>query len=119
MNACNHRTDDRPPILSRKGYDEASVFTPEALLREARRQKGIATGDVPEICILDPDGDIVEHVTATGSAGRHASWACYHTHLNARPVLCVAHVANHMGRSRVTSKRAPPTGPSHRSASSS
>ena len=83
MTAEHDRSDDRPPILSRKGYEEASVFTPEALLREARRQKGMATGDVPEICILDPDGDIVEHLTATGSADRHPSWACYHTHLHA------------------------------------
>ena len=83
MNAWHDRTDDRPPILSRKRYDEASVFTPEALLREARRQKDMATADVPEICILDPDGDIVAHLAATGSAGRHASWACYHTHLYA------------------------------------
>jgi len=83
MTAAHDRSDDRPPILSRKGYEEASGFTPEALLREARRQKGMATGDVPEICILDPDGDIVEHLTATGSADRHPSWACYHTHLHA------------------------------------
>ncbi len=82
MTAEHDRNDDRPPILLRKGYDEASVFTPEALLREARRQKGMATGDVPEICILDPDGDIVEHLTATGSADRHPSWACYHTRLH-------------------------------------
>jgi hypothetical protein len=74
VTAEHDRSDDRPPILSRKGYDEVSVFTPEALLREARRQKDMATGDVPEICILDPDGDIVAHLAASGSAGRHASW---------------------------------------------
>ena len=83
MTAERDRSDDRPPILSRKGYEEASVFTPEALLREARRQKGMATGEVPEICLLDPDGDIVEHLTATSSADRHPSWACYHTNLHA------------------------------------
>jgi hypothetical protein len=83
VTAEHDRSDDRPPILSRKGYDEVSVFTPEALLREARRQKDMATGDVPEICILDPDGDIVAHLAASGSAGRHASWACYHTNLYA------------------------------------
>ena len=71
MNAWHDRTDDRPPILSRKRYDEASVFTPEALLREARRQKGIATGDVPEICILDPDGDIVAAREASGKRARY------------------------------------------------
>ncbi len=83
MNAPQDRRDGRPPILSRKRFDEASVFTPEALLREARRQKEMVAGDVPEICILDPDGDIVAHLAATGSADRHPSWACYHTHLHA------------------------------------
>src|SRR5579863_9171246 len=47
-----------PPILSHKRYDASSAFTPESLLREARRQKGLSNVAVPEICILDPDGDI-------------------------------------------------------------
>jgi uridine phosphorylase len=36
---------------------------------------------VPEVCILDPDGDIVRHLRATGRAERAADWACYHTDL--------------------------------------
>ena len=35
------------------------MFSPDALLREARRQKGLAPLDVPAVCILDPDGDIL------------------------------------------------------------
>ena len=70
-----------PPILSHKHYGAASAFTPENLLREARRQKGLSTAAVPEICILDPDGDIVRHLLATGHADRHTGWACYHTDL--------------------------------------
>ena len=46
-----------PPILSHKHHGAASAFTPENLLREARRQKGLSTTAVPEICILDPDGE--------------------------------------------------------------
>lgn len=76
-------TDRLPSILSHKDHQAPSVFTPEALLREARRQKGIGAGGVPEICILDPDGDIVRHLIATGRARRHPLWACYHTDLNA------------------------------------
>jgi hypothetical protein len=34
----------------------ASVFRPEALLREARRQKQLPLVAVLEICVLDPDG---------------------------------------------------------------
>lgn len=70
-----------PPILSHKHYGAASAFKPENLLREARRQKGLPTGSVPEICILDPDGDMVRYLRIAGLADRHASWACYHTDL--------------------------------------
>lgn len=48
-----------PPLLRNKSHKRAAVFTPENLLREARRQKGIAKGKVPEICVLDPDGDLL------------------------------------------------------------
>jgi len=73
---------DRPPILRRKDHRAPSVFTPEALLREARRQKGIADEGVPDVCVLDPDGDIVRHLIATHRAHRLTSWACYHTDLH-------------------------------------
>jgi uridine phosphorylase len=76
-------TGEWPPILRCKNHRAPSVFTPDALLREARRQKGISAGSVPEICILDPDGDIVRHLIATNRARRLASWACYHTNLHA------------------------------------
>lgn len=70
-----------PPIIAGKKYDAPSAFTPENLLREARRQKRLEIGSVPEICVLDPDGDIVRHLQATGRAQRHPLWACYHTDL--------------------------------------
>ena len=38
-----------PPLLRGKFHKRRAVFTPENLLREARRQKGIADGKVPEI----------------------------------------------------------------------
>jgi uridine phosphorylase len=70
-----------PPILSHKHYDASSAFTPESLLREARRQKDLSTAAVPRICVLDPDGDIVRYLRAAGRADRHPGWACYHTDL--------------------------------------
>lgn len=69
------------PLLGRKRYDEVSVFVPENLLREARRQKNIPAGQVPTICILDPDGDIVRHLLDVGEAEVNPYWACYHTTL--------------------------------------
>jgi uridine phosphorylase len=70
-----------PPILAHKHHRAPSAFTPENLLREARRQKTVAAGSVPRICILDPDGDIVRHLKAAGRAERSSVWACYHTDL--------------------------------------
>ncbi len=74
--------DERPPILADKRYDAPSAFTPESLLREARRQKATSVHTVPEICLLDPDGDIVRRLTAQGRARRHDGWVCYHTDLH-------------------------------------
>jgi uridine phosphorylase len=73
--------DKLPPILADKHYQTPSAFTPDSLLREARRQKRLSADVVPEVCILDPDGDIVRQLHATGRAQRHAGWACYHTDL--------------------------------------
>ncbi|MDX1992954.1 MAG: nucleoside phosphorylase [bacterium] len=71
----------QPPILENKIYDAPSVFTAENLLREARRQKDIAEGSIPTVCVLDPDGDIAHHLVSTGQAAGHPHWACYHTKL--------------------------------------
>lgn len=69
------------PLLDNKDSAAASVFSPAALLREARRQKGLAAADVPQVCILDPDGDILRRLKATGEAVRMDAWPCYHTDL--------------------------------------
>ncbi len=70
-----------PPILLDKHYEHVSAFAPENLLREARRQKGLEDGQVPEVCVLDPDGDIARQAKTAGRAIRDANWACYHTEL--------------------------------------
>jgi uridine phosphorylase len=70
-----------PPILDNKNPSASSVFDPKALLREARRQKGLALESVPEICVLDPDGDIVRTLKREGRAQIAKDWPCYHTDL--------------------------------------
>jgi uridine phosphorylase len=69
------------PILREKIYSAKPAFTPENLLREARRQKGLTESSVPQVCVLDPDGDMVRRLTAAGRAHRDPAWACYHTDL--------------------------------------
>ncbi len=86
MSDTHRRASERTPaetgphrVLEPKAYDEPSLFAPENLLREARRQKSLPNIPVPEIALLDPDGDIVRHLASTGNGRRHPGWACYHT----------------------------------------
>ena len=74
------------PILDNKDPDSPSVFEPAALLREARRQKGLPPGDIPALCILDPDGDIVRRLKSSGQAKLADRWPCYHTELYEFPL---------------------------------
>jgi purine-nucleoside phosphorylase len=70
-----------PPILAGKDFSAPSVFEPENLLREARRQKNLPSAAVPEICVLDPDGDILRSLVKAERIRRCTDWACYHTDL--------------------------------------
>jgi uridine phosphorylase len=70
-----------PEGLVRTDHTEPSIFQPEGLLREARRQRRRASDPVPAVCLLDPDGDVVRFLLRTGRAQRSDTWACYHTEL--------------------------------------
>jgi purine-nucleoside phosphorylase len=69
------------PLLARRDHAAPSVFRPENMLREARRQKGLSLAPVAPVCVLDPDGDIVAHVRQRYAAKPSAHWACYHTRM--------------------------------------
>src|SRR5829696_4576948 len=69
----------------RSGDRSATTSLPSSsrsLLREARRQRRLPDVRVPEVCLLDPDGDIVAGLVGSGRARRHPGWACYHTTLH-------------------------------------
>tara|TARA_B110000014_G_scaffold260733_1_gene251083 strand:- start:9182 stop:9970 length:789 start_codon:yes stop_codon:yes gene_type:complete len=68
-------------INTNKVYDEPSVFQPKNLLRESRRQNKISIGEVPKVCILDPDGNLVDHLKNNNKASLNEFWACYHSFL--------------------------------------
>lgn len=69
------------PLLLNKGLDQPSVFMPDALIREARRQKHLPDTPAPDVCLLDPDGDILRRLISTGDARRCRDWPCYHSEL--------------------------------------
>ncbi len=69
-----------PPILEKKDFNKPSLFTPHNLLHQARRQKRLPPGHIPEFCVLDPDGDLFRNLRS-GRGSKNPSWACYHTEL--------------------------------------
>ena len=68
--------------MTQKAHGAPSVFRPENLLREARRQRHLPDEPVPAVCALDPDGDIVRALRAAGRSHHAAGWACYHTEMD-------------------------------------
>jgi uridine phosphorylase len=70
------------PILEFKNHTAPSVFLAENMLREARRQKNLTESSVPEICILDPDGDLLLKLQKAGRTTLCQAWACYHTKMH-------------------------------------
>lgn len=82
MSTHNPWPDHDLPIHSEKHYDAPSVFDVANLMREARRQKRLPNGPIPPICVLDPDGDLVDYLHASGQSQAHTAWACYHSTLD-------------------------------------
>jgi uridine phosphorylase len=76
------KDEETTPLFGAKAYDEPSVFDTDALLSEARRYKKLPEESVPDVCVLDPDGDIVDHLVETGRAERFEPRSGYHTDLH-------------------------------------
>ncbi len=72
------------PILEHDDPDSPSLFTAKAMLSLARQCKGLVAGEVPAICVLDPDGDLERHLHACGELRDDANWGCFHTRLAIR-----------------------------------
>lgn len=68
-------------LIQKKNHQEPSVFKPENLLREARRQKMLPECNIPKVCVLDPDGDMVKYLLAAEKATINRCWSCYHTQM--------------------------------------
>lgn len=58
-------SDEEPPLLRAKAYDQPSVFEPANLLPEGRRQRARPDVPVPAVCLLGS--------TAWGQARRAGS----------------------------------------------
>ncbi len=69
-----HPLFDHPP-------SEVSAFTAESLLAAVKSQRGLSHTRVPEVCVLEFDGDLSDKCRRKGLAQTHESWACFHTEM--------------------------------------
>jgi uridine phosphorylase len=65
--------------LFQHSLDSPSAFTPESLLEAVRAERNLPQDPVPEVCVLEFDGDLTDWLVATGHAKRRHPWACFHT----------------------------------------
>ena len=72
--------ESRTPLLDHDPSEEP-VFTAANLLEAARIRKGLPRMTVPAGCLLDFDGELVQHLAGTGEAREDAAWPCFHTRL--------------------------------------
>lgn len=72
--------DRRSPLMDHDP-GEAPVFLARNLLEAARRRKRFPRMKVPAGCLLDFDGELVDHLLATGRAEAEPAWPCFHTRL--------------------------------------
>jgi len=71
---------DSSPLFEHDHTDE-SIFLPGNMLESARVQKNLLPLAVPEGCLLDFDGELVDFLVANGRAKQDSSWPCFHTRL--------------------------------------
>ena len=72
--------ETRTPLLEHEP-SEGPVFTAANLLEAARVRKGLPKVSVPAGCLLDFDGELVQHLAVTGMAREDTAWPCFHTRL--------------------------------------
>lgn len=73
-------SDSELPIL-RHPVDEPSAFTPEGLIADVRRTRGVPAGTAPPLCFLEFDGDLTDWLVERGIAKPFEAWACFHTRM--------------------------------------
>ena len=66
------------PLLEH-ALDEPTIFTPTELIEAVRRQRRLKAVPVPEVCVLEFDGDLTDELVACNQVRRYEFWPCFHT----------------------------------------
>lgn len=75
---CYCAVEEKTPLLEH-ALTEESAFTAAALVSDVRQSRGVQRGALPEVCVLEFDGDLTDWLVAQGRARRVESWPCFHT----------------------------------------
>jgi uridine phosphorylase len=59
--------------------DAPTVFRPEELVRAVRDQRRPDPTNIPEVCVLDFDGDLTDALVNTHEIRACEAWPCFHT----------------------------------------
>jgi hypothetical protein len=78
--------DNVVPLL-RHPLELESEFTPEALIEAVRTRRGLVSVSVPEICVLEFDGDLTDYLVRSKAVFSWPNWACFHTPMFALEVV--------------------------------
>ncbi len=65
---------------------EPSMFRPEDLVAAVRGQRRLHALDLPEVCVLDFDGDLTDALVAAREVRACEEWPCFHTSMWTLPV---------------------------------
>jgi uridine phosphorylase len=66
------------PLLTHP-LDVESEFTPQALIEAVRNKRRLVSVAVPEVCVLEFDGDLTDHLVQSNAVSPWRNWACFHT----------------------------------------
>ena len=58
---------------------EPSAFTPHALIKAVKSERQLPDTAVPDVCVLEFDGDLTDWLVDHQIAKRWPTWACFHT----------------------------------------
>ncbi len=67
--------------LFRHPVEEPTAFDPAELVSSVRESEGMDERPVPDVCVLDFDGDLTDKLVRRGQADEYEHWPCFHTRM--------------------------------------
>jgi uridine phosphorylase len=70
--------NDPLPLLDHP-LDSPSAFTAEAVMQAVRIERKLLEEPIPQVCVLEFDGDLTDWLVSRNIVRKWNSWACFHT----------------------------------------